>query len=507
MFTSEDRQLIDSLGITQKDIDNQFERFRKGFPPLHIVKNVSDGDGIHKIRQEEKQHLMEQYRQACHALKVEKFVPASGAASRMFKSLYAFLSDPEAVIDQHPDVAGFMKGIKNFAFYSDLKRVMTESGKDLDSCLDEGNYHDILRYLLEEEGLNYGFLPKGLLKFHRYNGGSRTAAEEHLVEAAQYAVSKDRQVYLHFTVSPQHRELFRRHLDEVKGKYEKEYDVTYHISYSEQDAATNKIAVDFENQPFRDENGELLFRPAGHGALLSNLNALESDIVLIKNIDNVVPDHLKEETVIYKQLLGGLLVTYQKKIFSSLEALEMQPEPSDEFIAGIRKFLTEEVFYQVAPSFDTLSNREKRDRLFQILNRPIRICGMVLNTGAPGGGPFWVENADGSRSLQIVETAQMDLNDPQVSELLDGADYFNPVDVVCGLKNYKGEDFDLMKYRDDDTGIITEKSQGGKNLKALELPGLWNGSMADWLTVFMEVPAITFNPVKSVNDLLDDAHQ
>ena len=506
MFTPEDYKVIHELGIQESTIEKQLSQFKNGFPPLPIVKNVTVGDGIHRINDDEKEELTGLYEKSCQDLDVQKFVPASGAASRMFKALYAFLADEHANLSDHPDVQKFMDGLDKFAFYDDLNNVL-KPGEDLNELLASGDYHTILNRVLSEEGLNYGFLPKGLIKFHKYDDGSRTAAEEHLVEAAQYAVSKNRQVYLHFTVSPQHRALFKEHLEDVKNKYEKQFDVVYHIEYSEQDPGTNTIAVDFENRPFRDEEGNLLFRPAGHGALLSNLNQLESDLVLIKNIDNVVPDHLKGETVTYKKLLGGLLIRYQQKIFSFLEALEMQDEPSDEFIDGIVKFLREKVFYQVSPSFSSLDNRDKRKQLINILNRPIRICGMVVNTGATGGGPFWVENHDGSQSLQIVETAQMDMNDPAVKKLLDGAGYFNPVDVVCGLKNYKGEAFDLMSYRDDNTGIITEKSMGGKNLKALELPGLWNGSMADWITVFMEVPAITFNPVKSVTDLLKETHQ
>ena len=507
MFTAEDKKVIDHLGISENAIEKQLSQFRKGFPPLAIVKNVSEGDGIHKIKDNDQQELMKLYEEACQGLDVQKFVPASGAASRMFKALYAFLSDDNAVPADHPDVAEFMDGLENFAFYEDLSKAAASHGKNLDELKAKGEYHTILHYLLDEDGLNYGFLPKGLIKFHQYDTYSRTAAEEHLVEAAQYAVSRNRQVYLHFTVSPQHRELFRDHLNEVREKYEKEYNVTYHIEYSEQDPSTNTIAVDFQNEPFRDDEGQLLFRPAGHGALLSNLNQLDSDIVLIKNIDNVVPDHLKHETEVYKKLLGGLLVRYQRKIFSFIEALEMQDEPSDEFIAGVVKFLKEEVFYEVSPDFSNQGNSSKRNLLLHILNRPIRICGMVVNTGATGGGPFWVENEDGSRSLQIVETAQMDMNDPKVKALLAGANYFNPVDVVCGLKDHQGKPFDLMKYRDENTGIITEKSLGGRDLKALELPGLWNGSMSDWLTVFMEVPEITFNPVKSVVDLLKPTHQ
>ena len=507
MISAADNDQLATLGISKEDLEKQVHFFQNGFPPIPILRNVSEGDGVRKISPDEMEVLMAEWDSACEHLDVQKFVPASGAASRMFKALYAFRDADNPSLEAHPEAKEFIERLDDFAFIDDLKVVVRKRGEELHALLSSGSYQRIVSYVLDEMGLNYGFLPKGLLKFHSYPAGSRTAAEEHLAEAAEYAVSEGRNIYIHFTVSPQHRELFAAHLEEARIPFEKKYNVRYHITFSEQDPGTNTMAVDFENKPFRLDDGEILFRPAGHGALLKNLNALDSDVVLIKNIDNVVPDRIKAKTVTYKKLLGALLARYQSKIFEYLRLLDEPDSVADQHIGEMEDFLKHTVFYQVAPAYNGYSRKDKTEALHRILNRPIRICGMVVNTGATGGGPFWVKNPDGSASLQIVETAQMDMDDPEIQQLLKGANYFNPVDLVCGLKDYKGNSFDLMKYRDDNTGIITEKSMGGRTLKALELPGLWNGSMADWLTVFMEVPEITFNPVKSVNDLLGPNHQ
>ena len=501
MISTSDLDQMKALGISQEDIEKQRQFFVNGFPPLPIIGNVADGDGVRKISEDEIPELIESWDKACENLDVQKFVPASGAASRMFKALYAFVNADSPALDDHPAAKEFVEKITDFAFYEDLIQALDKAGYDFEKLMAGEAYQLIVAYVLNEEGLNYGFLPKGLLKFHNYDAGSRTAAEEHLAEAAEYAVSKGKDIYIHFTVSPQHKELFASHLEDARKPFEERYGVTYHITFSEQDPSTNTMAVDFENEPFRLDDGSILFRPAGHGALLKNLNALDSDVVLIKNIDNIVPDRIKDATFTYKKLLGALLVRYQTKTFEYLRKLDDVDLVTDNLISEIEDFLAHSVFYRLSPEYAGLSLKDKIATLHGVLNRPIRVCGMVVNTGATGGGPFWVENGDGSASLQIVETAQMDMEDPKIKSLLSGANYFNPVDLVCGLKDYKGNAFDLMHYRDDNTGIITEKSMGGRNLKALELPGLWNGSMADWLTVFMEVPAITFNPVKSVNDL------
>ncbi len=505
-FTTHDLEVMRSSNIKREDVEKQLEYFRSGFPSIDIVRNVTVGDGIRRIEGDDLEQYISLYDSKRTSLSIQKFVPASGAATRMFKALYAYLNAESPVLEDHPDVKEFMEGIEDFAFYNDLRETLSEEGESLDKLLDNGKYKRILQGLLEEDGLNYGFLPKGLIKFHQYTDHSRTAAEEHLVEAASYAVSAGKKVAIHFTVSPQHRSFFDALMQRVLSSYEKEFDVTYEITYSEQNPGTNTIAVDFDNEPFRDDSGEILFRPGGHGALLENLNRMDGDIVMIKNIDNVVPDHLKSPTITYKKLLGGVLIEAQQKIHEYAARLD-QEDLSDELAAEIVQFLIEEIFYVVPQSFSGLSNSEKQDKLKSILNRPLRVCGMVINTGAPGGGPFWVKNKDGAVSMQIVESAQIDMNNPAQKKMMEDAGYFNPTDVACGLKDYKGDAFDLMKYRDDDAGFITEKSLDGKKLKALELPGLWNGSMADWNTIFVEVPVETFNPVKSVNDLLSDAHQ
>jgi hypothetical protein len=505
-FNTHDLEVMQSSNIRREDVEKQLDYFRRGFPAIDIIRNVTVDDGIRRVEEDSKKRYVERYENTSKSLTIQKFVPASGAATRMFKSLFSYLSATSPSISDHPDVEDFMINLKDFAFYDDLARLFDKSDRSLEEALAKEEYSSILHGLLEEDGLNYGFLPKGLIKFHRYDDVSRTAAEEHLVEAAEYAVAAGRKVYIHFTVSPQHRAHFDGLMDQVKDRYEKMYDVTYEITYSEQNPGTDTIAVDFNNNPFRDENDEILFRPGGHGALLENLNNMDSDIVMIKNIDNVVPDHLKPVTIEYKKVLGGVLLEVQEKLYGYQKQLDEQSLSAD-LAAEIVTFLKEEVFYVVSEGFAGQSMEEKQQQLKEILQRPIRVCGMVINTGAPGGGPFWVRNSDGSVSLQIVESAQIDMDNPTQKQMMEDAGYFNPTDVICGLKNYKGESYNLMSYRDNDTGFITEKSLGGKKLKALELPGLWNGSMANWNTIFVEVPAATFNPVKSVNDLLKQEHQ
>ncbi|MCD4720334.1 MAG: DUF4301 family protein, partial [Desulfobacula sp.] len=353
--------------------------------------------------------------------------------------------------------------------------------------------------------LDYGKLPKGLLKFHRYEHSNRVALEEHLVEAAMYGVSKNKKAYVHFTVSPEHLEKFKTQVDQVKDEYEKLFDITFEISYSVQKSSTDMIAVDMNNEPFREKDGSLLFRPGGHGALIENLNDLEADLIFIKNIDNVVPDRLKEITTTYKKVIGGLLLKLQSKTFEFLK--ELEKSESTNLIEKIEAFAQSDLNIKIPNGFNELGPDEKKSFLFRHLNRPIRICGMVKNEGEPGGGPFWVKNSKGEVSLQVVESSQVNASDEEQMKILQSSTHFNPVDLVCGTRNYKGESFDLHEFIDPETGFISIKSKDGKNLKAQELPGLWNGAMADWITIFVEVPIITFNPVKTVNDLLRPQHQ
>ena len=399
----------------------------------------------------------------------------------------------------------FFNNIKNFAFYADLDAACVKNnGKGIDALVAEGNYKAVVANLLESAGLNYGSLPKGLLKFHKYENGARTPLEEHLVEGALYAAGKSGEVNVHFTVSTEHRELFAKLVDEKVAQYAAKYGIKYNISFSEQKPSTDTVAADMENKPFRD-NGKLLFRPGGHGALIENLNDLDADIVFIKNIDNVVPDRLKADTVTYKKLLAGVLVTLQKQAFEYLQLLDSGHYRHDE-LENIIRFVQQQLHCRK----DDIKDLEDADLVIYLrkkLNRPMRVCGMVKNVGEPGGGPFLAYNPDGSVSLQILESSQIDMNDPEKKAMFEKGTHFNPVDLVCAIRDYKGNKFNLVNYVDKATGFISYKSKGGKELKALELPGLWNGSMSDWSTVFVEVPLSTFNPVKTVNDLLRDQHQ
>lgn len=445
--------------------------------------------------------------------RVIKFVPASGAASRMFKDLFQFLNDYSSSDvdlrkfkedDEYQAVRYFFDNLEKFAFYEDLSLALKMDELEISDLIESNKPQIVLEYLLTEKGLNYGNLPKGLIKFHKYDDGSRTPVEEHLVEGALYARSNPEEAILHFTVSPEHENKFKEHIEKVLKTYSEIYHLYYGISFSKQKPSTDTIAVDLSNIPFIQENSEILFRPGGHGALIENLNDLDGDIIFIKNIDNVVPDHLKEKTVQYKKALAGKLLEYQERIFNYLNILEEESTYSPSFMGEISNFIQDELCEELIPGHEMI---DARAYFIKKLNRPLRVCGMVKNEGEPGGGPFWAENPDSTISLQIVESAQVDNDDPEQVEIAKSATHFNPVDLVCGIKNYKGDRFELTKFIDPQTGFISQKSQGGRELKALELPGLWNGAMSDWITIFVEVPIETFNPVKVVNDLLRPQHQ
>lgn len=506
MITPDDKELLQKKGISEEQIARQLASFEKGFPYLKLDAAASVEKGILVPDSEIQKKYLEAwdaYTQTEHV--VVKFVPASGAASRMFKNLFEFLgADYDA--PQTAFEKTFFEKIRKFAFYDDLQAACKQTaGKDISTLLSEGNYKAVVAALLESAGLNYGSLPKGLLKFHSYEDGNRTPLEEHLVEGALYAANKSGKVNVHFTVSPEHRPLFTALVEQKASDYAKKYGVSYQISFSEQKPSTDTIAADMDNKPFRDEKGKLLFRPGGHGALIENLNDLDADIVFIKNIDNVVPDKLKADTVLYKKLIAGVLVALQQKAFSYLELLDSGKYTHDQ-IMEILQFLQKELFCKY-PEVKNLEDAELVIYLKNKLNRPMRVCGMVKNVGEPGGGPFLAYNPDGTISLQILESSQIDMNDPAKKEMFEKGTHFNPVDLVCAVRDYKGHKFDLVKYVDPATGFISYKSKNGKELKALELPGLWNGAMSDWNTVFVEVPLSTFNPVKTVNDLLRDQHQ
>ncbi|WP_276863219.1 DUF4301 family protein [Mediterranea massiliensis] len=505
MITQQDKEMLAQKGISEQQIAEQLACFEKGFPYLKLYAAASVENGILALDADAQKKYLDAWEAYMKTDKVVvKFVPASGAASRMFKNLFEFLG-ANYEVPQTTFEKTFFEKIEKFAFYSDLNEAcLKTAGQGISELLAVGKYKAVVSALLEAAGLNYGSLPKGLLKFHKYEDGNRTPVEEHLVEGALYAANKNGKVNVHFTVSSEHRALFKALVDEKASAYAKKYGVDYNVSFSEQKPSTDTIAADMENKPFRD-NGKLLFRPGGHGALIENLNDLDADIIFIKNIDNVVPDKMKGDTVLYKKLIAGVLVALQQKTFSYLQLLDSGKYTHDQ-VLEILQFLQKNLHCK-NPEVKNLEDSELAIYLKKKLNRPMRVCGMVKNVGEPGGGPFLAYNSDGTISLQILESSQIDMKDPAKKEMFEKGTHFNPVDLVCAVRDYKGHKFDLVKYVDKATGFISYKSKNGKDLKALELPGLWNGAMSDWNTVFVEVPLSTFNPVKTVNDLLRAQHQ
>lgn len=505
MLSELDLKQIAQKGITPEQIENQLQEFKTGFPFLRLEGPAAIGNGIVAPTEAECQDYVKTWNDyKAEGKKIVKFVPASGAASRMFKNMFAFLNadydTPQTDFEKQ-----FFAGIKKFAFHKELcDKCKATTGKSIKELLDEGNYKAIVAAMLNADGLNYGQLPKGLLLFHSYPEGPRTPMEEHLVEAALYA-SSNGEAHVHFTVSHEHMELFKAKVAEKADKYAEKYGIKYDITFSEQKPSTDTVAVNPDNTPFRNDDGTLLFRPGGHGALIENLNEIDADVVFIKNIDNVVPDRLKGDTVTYKKLIAGVLVTLQKKVFEYLRILD-SGSYNHEKLEEIIRFLQRELCCR-KPDIKELEDAELVIYLKKKLNRPMRVCGMVKNVGEPGGGPFLTYNQDGTISLQILESSQIDQNNAEYVAMFKQGTHFNPVDLVCATKDYKGKPFNLPDYVDKTTGFISSKSKNGRDLKALELPGLWNGSMSDWNTVFVEVPLSTFNPVKTVNDLLREQHQ
>jgi hypothetical protein len=514
MLTTKDLEQIKTKGISPEKIAIQIENFKTGFPFAKLTAAATKDHGIRAFNESEVSGMEDFYYQQKPEYRLLKFVPASGAASRMFKHLFEFM---ESYRGTKEDVEKFMadrsfnsvwyfiENLKSFAFFEDLKNALSKDGLDPDVLIAEKKYHIVIEYLLTEKGLGYAALPKGLLKFHRYDDFARMSLGEHLVEGAHYAMNANREVHIHFTVSPEHRQKFNEAVDAVQPVYEKKFDCKYVISFSEQKPSTDTVAVDLDNSPFRESDGSLLFRPGGHGALIENLDDLKGDIIFIKNIDNVVPDRLKAPTYQYKNVIGGLLIRLREKSFNYLKQLE-NGTPENHLLMEMIQFARNEMMLQLPGDFDKLENAAKAKILFHLMNRPIRVCGMVKNEGEPGGGPFWVENSKGEVSLQIVESAQIDMKNENQRKIAMEATHFNPVDLVCSVRDYRGRPFDLKQFVDAETGFIAEKSKDGKQLKAQELPGLWNGAMANWVTVFVEVPIITFNPVKTVNDLLREQY-
>ncbi len=502
MLNANDLEQLKAKGISEKQIEEQLACFVKGFPYLEIAASASVNKGIMVIDKEAQASYMEAWdAYLAKNKKIVKFVPASGAASRMFKNLYEFLSAdyqvPTTAFEQK-----FFNEIEKFAFYKALdEKCVQNAGKDIPALKAAGEYKEIVANLLEAKGLNYGQLPKGLLLFHTYPESVRTAMEEHLAEGAMYAKNNAGEVNIHFTVSPEHQALFEQLVAEKAGAYEDQFSVKYDVSFSIQKPSTDTVAAAMDNTPFRDKNGKLLFRPGGHGALIENLNDVDADVVFIKNIDNVVPDSFKCATVIYKKVIAGVLVSLQQRISHYLELIE-SGKYTHEQVEEMIHFLQDDLCVK-NPDTKLLEDAELILYIKSKLERPLRVCGMVKNVGEPGGGPFLAVNPDGTISLQVLESSQIDMKDPAKKAMFEQGTHFNPVDLVCAVKNHKGEKYNLPEYVDKNTGFISFKSKDGRELKALELPGLWNGAMSNWNTVFVEVPIETFNPtcfVRSINN-------
>ena len=477
MFTPEDLQQIAAHGLTPEAVERQIENFRRGFPFLNVVRAASPGDGVKILTDDEAGRAVERYEQAADTLSVVKFVPASGAATRMFKELFEFVNGRK----RGKGIDTLLDNIERFAFWPELEALLPEGADDL-----------AVVSAIIGEGLGYGASPKGLVTFHAYPDGARKAVEEHLVEGAAYAASRGT-ARIHFTVSPEHRAAFEKLLAERVPLYEKRFGIRYDISFSVQKSSTDTIAVNPDNTPFRLEDGRLLFRPAGHGALIENLDEIDADLIFIKNIDNVTTDARRGDTVRCKKALAGVLLDLQRQAAEALQALDA---PGAD-LAATARFVEEQLCVKLPAAYDA-------GLLRSVLDRPIRVCGMVRNEGEPGGGPFWVKNPDGTESLQIAESSQIA---PENLSLMQRATHFNPVDLVCGVRDARGGKFALKRYVDPATGFISSKSSGGRELRAQELPGLWNGAMARWNTVFVDVPVTTFSPVKVVQDLLRPQHQ
>lgn len=504
MFSQKDLQQIRSKGISIDDINQQIKHFQQGFPPADITMAASPGKGIMLLNEGDQQHYKEVFLDNAPDFRIIRMVPSSGAASRMFKSLFSAreeltgksIEEQQEWISDKKDIKGFFKKLESYPFYEDL------SFKEGDEPV------RILDQLLGSDGLNYGSKPKGLLKFHKYSESDRrTAFGEHLREAVKYCESRDGMVRMHLTVSPENLDGFQTEAARIIPGIEKDRGVNIDLSFSFQKPETDTIAVDQENVPFRNPDGTLLFRPGGHGALIRNLDALDGDLVFVSNVDNVAPDRMKNLRVEQKQVLGGVLLEIRSKIFYYLQQLDAYEKPELTRLDSIVSYLHERLGIAIPEMLESWDVSDLKKWLVSTMNRPIRVCGMVRNEGEPGGGPFYVRSESGEVSLQIVESSQIDMEDPEKVKIVQGSTHFNPVDLVCSLRDYRGDKFNLSRFVDHNTGFISEKSLGGKSLKALELPGLWNGSMAGWLTLFVDVPMETFTPVKTVFDMARKDHR
>lgn len=506
-ISDNDRQTLAKRGITETMLEKQLNDFAQGFPYLKIIGAATPGNGIEVVTPQLAEKAVERWdKYLADGGSVTKFVPASGAASRMFKAMFAFVNGADEKAPAGSDAAEIIAKIDSMPFYDDLNAVLAKLyGKDAKALIADGRDKEVISAIINPEGLNYGNLPKGLLKFHSYTGeASHTPVEEQLMEGAQSAATNGK-VDVHFTVSENHQKLFDEKIKEVLPSLEARTGVKYNVTMSTQSPSTDTVAVNPDNTLFRDKNGNMVFRPGGHGALIKNLGDINSEVIFIKNIDNVVPDVERGDTIKYKKIIAGVLMLAFDKIAGYMSAIKAG-DVTDAKLAEMLDFTSHELCIS-NPQLSSMTREEKLDWLYKKFDRPLRVCGMVRNEGEPGGGPYIAVNADGTASPQILESSQIDLTNPTYRNMMQSASHFNPVDLVCHVTRPDGTHYNLPEYVDPATGFISSKSLEGRELRALELPGLWNGAMSDWNTIFVEVPITTFNPVKTVNDLLRPVHQ
>lgn len=502
-FSLKDKEQIEAHGLSIEKVEQQLERFQKGFASSCVVRAAKAGDGIERFSSQELESCCQAFEQNKDKYVLAKFVPASGAASRMFKDLYDYVEGDKSIEDC-PKVAELIDNIDKFAFASVLDDKLKASGESLSACLSDKKYKQIVNTILQADGLDYGQSPKALILFHNYGSQVRTAIEEHLVEAADFCVNQDKHIHLHFTISPQHFDKVQSLLNEVLPRYEATFGLKYDIQLSTQKSFTDTIAVNLDNTPARDHEGRLIFRPSGHGALIENLQETFGDIVWVKNIDNVEKDALKTGDCKYKKALCGFLLTIKQKIDAILKAIESK-DFSESLKQRIKDLCENTLSLKLRCESEFENDETYFEYVYSLLYRPVRVCSMVKNEGQPGGGPFWV--GESNPRLQIVEKSQIDLSNEQYNKVFLSSTHFNPVDIVCSLTDHNGKKFDLNDFVDENAGFISEKTQQSAKIKIQERPGLWNGAMADWLTFFVETPIEYFNPVKTVNDLLKSAHR
>ena len=514
-FNNKELRQILKHGISEEEASRQLFLLKN--PPAHayLLRPVAINDGILKLTAEEEEAMFSTFQDAAEKGRAQAFIPASGAASRMFKSLYKFIMQPEIQTAWHTgkaakerdndaeEVMAFISHIGRFPFFSELKKQMKDSIPGLNS--DFSHIQSLLKYIMDSEGLGLSVLPKGLIPFHHYDGENRTPFEEHLIKASSYLVSSKGITRIHFTINRDHEEKFRTLFEKVKNMYEKRYNTSFDVTFSYQKPVTDTISLDKNGKILKDKKGNIIFRPGGHGSLIENLNDLNVDIVFVKNIDNIVYDWLKPLVVRWDKILGGMLASLEKQIKDTINKLKNGIKKEE--IKEILAFCSAKLNIVVPDGAYDMPVPKVTAWLIERLNRPIRVCGMVCNSGEPGGAPFWVRDSSGRESIQIIEEAQVDKKDKDQFKIWQSSLYFNPVDIVCGIIDYRGKPFNLRHYVDHNAVFISRKSYEGQDIQILEHPGLWNGAMADWLSIFVEVPAETFNPVKTVNDLLRQAHQ